>query len=78
MSSNRVARGSLSGGSSARADRRPNLVGSLVIEQDLPKGTRLHLAGWTANIVGSEFVSLSASIPAKGSYSREPTTAVST
>jgi len=53
----------LSGSWQARSDDRPNLRGSIVLEQALPKGTRLWVSGWTkpagGKFSGIEYVSLS-------------------
>jgi hypothetical protein len=51
--SERAARGSLTGRWAPRAGR-PNLRGAITIEQDLPAGSKLWLAGWTRTAAGCE------------------------
>ena len=67
----RAARGSLTGKWQPTGDRRPNIRGHLTLEQDLPAGTVMHIAGWSKEIAGAEFVSLSATIATKAAPGRE-------
>jgi hypothetical protein len=68
----RAARGSLTGRWRARTDGRPNVKGILTLERDAPAGTTLHLAGWTREAGGAEFVSLSATVATRAAPGREP------
>jgi hypothetical protein len=70
----RAARGSLTGRWKATGDNRPNIRGHLTLEQDLPAGTTLHVAGWTREVAGVEFVSLSATVAIGGARARAPAT----
>jgi hypothetical protein len=55
----RAGRGSLTGRWPPRADKLPNLRGSITLEQPLPAGTtHLWLAGWTKQIGDAEYLSL--------------------
>jgi hypothetical protein len=63
----RAARGSLNGRWQARL--RPNLQGVLTIEQALPAGRTLHLAGWTRRAGPGEFISLSATVATRSARS---------
>jgi hypothetical protein len=60
----RAGRGSLAGRWLARADGAPNFKGGLTIEQALPAGAKLWLAGWTkqAGADGPEFISLAVDV----------------
>jgi hypothetical protein len=54
----RVGRGELRGTMERRRDNRPNFAGSIVLESDMPAGSRIWLSGWTKEILGSLWVSL--------------------
>jgi hypothetical protein len=60
--SSRAAIGSIAGSSAPRADNRPNMRGALTIEQDLPAGSKLWLAGWSKQIAGAAWISISGEI----------------
>lgn len=68
--SERVARGSLTGRWAPHAGS-PNIRGSLTLEQDLPAGTKLWLAGWTRTAACcEEFVSIVATVATGGPRKR--------
>jgi hypothetical protein len=56
----RIARGSLAGALTPRADTRPGLTGALSIERDitLKAGGHLHLVAWVRDVAGVPFVSI--------------------
>jgi len=69
----RSARGGLTGSLRARADRRPNLRGSITLEADMRAGERLWLSGWTKiePASGAEWISIEAEKAGKGGRARK-------
>jgi hypothetical protein len=69
----RAAIGSIAGSSAPRADNRPNMRGTLTIEQDLPAGSKLWLAAWSKEVAGADFISISGEVATGGGPRRKPT-----
>jgi len=68
--SERAARGSLYGRWAARGDGKPNMLGAITIERDLPAGSKLWLRGSTRQAGGAysgiEFISIEATLATRG------------
>jgi hypothetical protein len=69
----RAAIGSISGSSIPRDDRKPTWRGAMTLEQDLKAGSKIWLSGWSRQVSGADFISLSAEVAVGGGPRRKAT-----